>query len=528
MKVLITKPQKYLTNTIKMKKIVALSVFSALLFIGCKSSQSLSETQQTGDVTFKFVQVNDVYEIAPLSGGQYGGMARVAHVRDSISKVNPNTYLFLAGDFLNPSLLGTVKVAGERLRGKQMVEVMNAMNFDLVTFGNHEFDITEDGLQKRLNESSFPWTSANVSHVTKNGVEPFKLQRDIGDIPIKDTHIITVVDESGTRIKLGFFSVTLPSNPQDFVKYGDIYSEAERAYKLLEDKVDLIFGLTHVTIEEDIELAKRLPKLQFVMGGHEHNNMLVPAGNAVIAKADANAKTVYIHTLTFNTETKNLTIDSKLFPIDDKIASAPKVAAIVAKWNTVLDTKIKEVIADPQEVLMVAKTPLDGSDSASRGIQTNLGDLITEAMAHSFHEKVDAALVNGGSIRIDDMLSGEITSIDIFRVLPFGGHVVRVEMTGALLNEVLDYGKSKGGTGAYLQRYNIKESDIAGWMIGGKPLKINQNYTIALSDFLLKGFDIPFLTEENEGIIKVHEPLPSEPASDIRKAIISFLKTSKQ
>ncbi|SDE93151.1 2',3'-cyclic-nucleotide 2'-phosphodiesterase/5'-or 3'-nucleotidase, 5'-nucleotidase family [Ulvibacter litoralis] len=528
MKVHITKHQKYLTNTIKMKKLVILSIFSTFLLIGCKSSQSISETKQAGDVTFKFVQVNDVYEIAPLSGGQYGGMARVAHVRDSISKVNPNTYLFMAGDFLNPSLLGTVKVDGERLQGKQMIEVMNAMNFDLVTFGNHEFDISEDALQKRLNESTFPWTSANVSHVTKAGVAPFKLQRDIGNIPVKDTHIITVVDESGARIKVGFFSVTLPSNPQDFVKYGDVFAEAERAYKSLENKVDVIIGLTHVTIEEDVELAKRLPKLQLIMGGHEHNNMLIPAGNGVVAKADANAKTVYIHTLTFNTQTKKLSVDSKLFPIDDKIASEPKVAAIVTRWNNVLERKIKEVISDPQEVLMVAKPPLDGTDSASRGIQTNLGDIITEAMANSFNEKVDGALVNGGSIRIDDMLDGEVTSIDIFRVLPFGGNVLRVEMTGSLLNEVLNYGKSKGGTGAYLQRYNIKESDIAGWMIGGKALKINQNYTIAISDFLMKGYDIPFLTPENKGVIKVHDPLPSEPASDIRKAIISFLKASKQ
>lgn len=107
-----------------------------------------------GLVTLKFVQVNDVYEIAPLNGGEYGGMARVAHIRDSIKKQFPNTYLFMAGDFLNPSLLGTVKVDGERLNGKQMIDVINAMDFDLVTFGNHELDLSEEDLQKRLDEFS--------------------------------------------------------------------------------------------------------------------------------------------------------------------------------------------------------------------------------------------------------------------------------------------------------------------------------------------------------------------------------------
>ena len=157
------------------------------------------------------------------------------------------------------------------------------------------------------------------------------------------------------------------------------------------------------------------------MGGHEHNNMLIPSGNAIIAKADANAKTVYIHTLTYNTKTKDLKIDSHLFPIDEKIASQPKVGAIVSKWNAVLESKITEVIADPYEVIYHASPPLDGTDSASRGIQTNMGDLITEGMARSFDEAVDGAFVNGGSIRLDDMLAGDVSSIDIFRVLPFGG-----------------------------------------------------------------------------------------------------------
>ncbi len=68
------------------------------------------------------------------------GWQWVAHVVDSIRELEPNTYLFMAGDF-NPSLVGTIKYNGERIYGKQMVEVMNAMGFELATFGNHEFDI---------------------------------------------------------------------------------------------------------------------------------------------------------------------------------------------------------------------------------------------------------------------------------------------------------------------------------------------------------------------------------------------------
>lgn len=518
------KLQRSLRSTIRNGFLFALA--TSLFLSGCKSSTTaVSGSGDDGLITFKFIQLNDVYEIAPLSGGQYGGMSRVAHVRDSIKAENPNTYMFMAGDFLNPSLLGTIKYEGERIRGKQMIEVMNAMEFDLVTFGNHEFDIDREDLQKRLNESEFKWMSSNVEEVTEKGNRPFTILRGIGSVPIPDTRIITMSDADGTTVKVGFLGVTLPSNPRDYVHYGDIYEDAESAYATLESQVDVVMGLTHIEVEQDMELAKRLPKIPFIMGGHEHNSMMVPEGNTIIAKADANAKTVYIHTLTYNKKTKDLKIDSHLMPIDTRTKSQPRVKAIVDRWNAILVSEIKSVIADPNEVIYTAATPLDGTDSASRGVQTNLGGIIAHAMALSFDEPTDGALVNGGSIRIDDMLSNEVTSMDIFRVLPFGGGVLKVDITGDLLIKVLDRGKEERGTGAYLQRYNFSQDGNGAWLIGGKLIDTNATYTIAFSDFLLRGFDIPFLTPENEGVLKVQEPNENEPANDIRKAVIVYLRS---
>ena len=106
-----------------MKSIKSIFYFlSILLFLSCN--------QDDGKIGFTFLQLNDVYEIAPIQGGEFGGMARVETVHQELLKENKNTLLLMAGDFLNPSLLGTVKYNGERIRGKQMIETMNAMNFD--------------------------------------------------------------------------------------------------------------------------------------------------------------------------------------------------------------------------------------------------------------------------------------------------------------------------------------------------------------------------------------------------------------
>ncbi|MGB0892404.1 MAG: metallophosphoesterase, partial [Flavobacteriaceae bacterium] len=166
----------------------------------------ISCIKDDGKIDFTFLQLNDVYEIAPIQGGKFGGMARVETVHQDLLKENPNIMLVMAGDFLNPSLLGTLKVDGERLRGKQMVEVMNAMNFDLVAFGNHEFDLPEKDLQKRLNESKFDWISANVKQKTKNGSELFYKEIDGKKVPTKETFIKEFTDADGTKIKVGFIS----------------------------------------------------------------------------------------------------------------------------------------------------------------------------------------------------------------------------------------------------------------------------------------------------------------------------------
>ena len=522
------KQQRFLQNIINMRKTVLISIVVGLLTTACAIFETTVEDpiKGSGVITIKFVQVNDVYEIAPLNDGEYGGMARIAYIRDSIKEKFPNTYLFMAGDFLNPSLLGTLKVDGNRLNGKQMVEVMNAMGFDLVTFGNHEFDLSEGDLQQRLNESTFNWTSANVRHVTEKGIRPFTTKWEYSNVPVSDYSTFKAYDTDGNLVRFGVFGVTLPSNPKEYVYYGDIYENAVRAYKNAMDRTDFVVGLTHVAIEEDIEIAKLLPELPLIMGGHEHNNMLERQGKTLIAKADANAKTAYIHTIIFDQRTKALHVNSELFHVNKSIRSEPKVERIVNKWTDLLNQQLKEIVDQPDEIIYNPQYPLDGTDTSSRSIQTNLGQLITKAMAHSYQGKVNASITNGGSIRVDDMLEGPISAKDIFRVLPFGGTVLKVDLKGDLLKKVVDYGEAKKGTGAYLQRDNISQ-DGSGWLIDGKPIVDNKTYTVAFTDFLLKGLDIPFLTPQNKDIIKVYTPQENEIAADVRNAIISYLRGGK-
>ena len=499
-----------------------MKISKSLLYI-LSISLLFSCTKDDQKIDFTFLQLNDVYEIAPIQGNQYGGLARVETVHKELLKENKNTMLFLAGDFLNPSLLGTLKADGERIRGKQMVEVMNAMNMDLVAFGNHEFDLSANDLQKRLNESNFPWISANVKLKTKEASVPFYKEINGEKENLKETFIKEFSDEDGTKIKVGFISVCIPSNPKDYVEYGNMFVKARASYAAIKDSVDVVFGLTHVKIVNDKRIAKLIPEIPLIMGGHEHTNSLDIVGNTIIAKADANAKTAYIHRISFDKKTKTAVVKSELKEINADIKSDKKVGAIVNRWQNILKTKIKEIISNPDEVIYHTKIPLDGRDTPIRSLQTNLGQVITKAMSFSFDENVDCALVNGGSIRIDDELLGNITPVDIFKVLPYGGAILKVKIKGSLLKRVLDYGVLAAGTGAYLHRNNAEKVGEK-WLIKGKELNSKKVYTVAFSDYLLKGLDIPFLKDDHKEVFSVYKPSETEISYDIRKSVISFLE----
>ena len=500
-------------------KIIIFSIVISFFF-SCDSSKGDKQI----DVTI--LQLNDVYEIAPLSGGKVAGMARVETVHKQLLAENPNTFMLMAGDFLNPSLLGTLKYEGEKIKGKQMIEVMNAMNFDLVTLGNHEFDLKENELQKRLNESTFPWVIANASHKVGEVTGAFYVEKQGVKSFIPKSYILEATDADGTALKIGVVSVVLPVNNPDYVFYTDIYTAAKEAYDTLVSQTDFVIGFTHLSIEQDKKLAELLPDMPLIIGGHEHYNMLVPVGNTNITKADANARTVYIHKIHYDKKTKKATIKSSLKEITDAIKSDVSVDKIVSKWQVILNDKVSEVVSSPNEVIYVAKKPLEAREKFIRSKQTNIGKIIATAMQK--YTQTDCAFFNSGSVRIDDQLHGDITSVDIFRALPYGGAVFTIDIKGDFLKEILDFGQKSIGKGAYLQRSDA-DWDVSNnqWLIGGKPLVFSKTYKVAITDFLLMGYDIPFLTHANKKVLKVHEPHPDAVAFDIRKSVIVYLKGKK-
>lgn len=494
---------------------------------------SLTQAQSNTPLSFTILQLNDIYEIAPLRGSDEGGLARVATIRKDLLQKDPNTITVLAGDFVSPSLIGTLNYHNpqtdkdQKIAGKHMVDVLDKMGLDYVTFGNHEFDIKLADLQARIDESTFTWVNSNVYRVAPDGTHyPFAKVENGRANMILPYSIRTFTYPDNRTLKVGIIGATIAFNKADSIGYEDEYKAFIAAYDNIRSQCDVIVGLTHISKDMDSTLATKCPGLTLICGGHEHTNMRIPSAGLTVCKADANDKTVYIHTVSFNPSTKRSTVSSRLQAVNKSIATDPETNTRVQYWLTIADSAMIKMGYNPNQRLMYAATPLDGREESIRNGKTNYTRLIADALYWA-DTTIDCALYNSGSLRVDDQLSGEVTQYDVLRSLPYGGTMVTMRLSGATLDSVLNIGTiTNKDMGGYLQTRNIASlGPKGGWLIKGNILQKQNVYNVMMPEFLAQGkeknleflrrFDYSVYTSFRQHSIR----------NDIRDILIAYMLT---
>jgi 5'-nucleotidase len=428
---------------------------------------------------YVLIQLNDTYEMAPHQPQSPGGLARAATIIKSLRAENPNTFVFHAGDFLTPSSYSGFKdSAGNLLEGRQMVEVMNAVGIDYATFGNHEFDISEAGLLLRLDELEARLVSNNCFHSTGDSAKPFTQRGHI----IVQAAILP--DHTAQGFSIGLTATTLPYNRKPFVKYEDPRELTQKAVNLLSSKCDAVVLLSHQSREEDSLFAAAISGISLIMGGHEHFSFMDTVQNTYVAKADANARSIWVHRITLIKGEKP-SLKSTLIPIDSEIAEDIEVKAVVERWQRFAQQALAEQVAQAEKVVAFVNRSLDARENSLRRNQTNLGQMVAEAAQNGF-ANADAAFVNSGSIRYDEIIKGEIRGADIYKLLPFGGKIALLEMRGKEVISLFEAGKAGVGTGAYLQYSGIKWNS-GQLYIGNQPVEADQIYRIAVTAYMASG-----------------------------------------
>ncbi|CAO3358682.1 bifunctional metallophosphatase/5'-nucleotidase [Azospirillum melinis] len=455
------------------RRLIAAPLFAILL------GTALPAWAQSGTLTF--LHVNDVYEIAPVKG--QGGFGPLMTLLKRERAAAPDAITTVGGDFLSPSLLsGTT-------RGEQMIALFNAIGVDAVTFGNHEFDFGPDLLKQRMAESKFPWIGTNVRSADGSAFA--------GTVP------------SWTRtidgITVGFLGLITPdtarlSSAGPSLDFPPVLETAAATVKELRAKgASVVVALTHLTIEEDRELASKVKGIDLILGGHDHDPISFYEGSTLILKAGHDAQ--YLGVVKLAVETKDAgkgpattTVPTEWrFVTTAGVAPDPEVETVVEGYTRRLDSDLAAVIG-------TTTTELDSRKDVVRSREASMGNLIADALRDTL--KADVAITNGGGIRADALhpAGSKLTRKDIFAELPFGNVGVLVEMSGQDLISTLEHGVSKveEKAGRFPQvsgltmTYDPKAPAgrrVTSIMIGGRQVDPQATYRVATNDYMLKGGD---------------------------------------
>ena len=427
-----------------MRKVLAL-LLSVVMTLTLLVSSAWADEPKPLDGKTVILHTNDVHGSIEL-------YAKVAAMKGDYEAQGAQVILADAGDYSQ----GTVYVSVNK--GKDAVTMMNAAGYDVATIGNHEFDYGYAQLKTNLESAKFEVVCANV---LQDGS------------PVFDAY--TMINKGGVQVAfVGLETPEAQTKANPALIQGLTFLAGDEMYAAVQTQVDaaktagadIVIVLTHLGVDSSSEpntsydLYKKVSGIDFIIDGHSHTVMTKgPEGEPIQSTGTAlnNIGVITIDNATKKIESNELIpiwhteeVDGKEVPVydytksDETVANAAK--AIIDPIDADYDQKFAESAVD----LNGAKAP------GNRTEETNLGDLITDAMMWAIKTKAPGvdmnnavAITNGGGIRAA-IAKGDITKKDVNTVLPFGNTLAVVYVKGSELLEALEVStyctpKSLGG-----------------------------------------------------------------------------------
>ena len=456
-----------------------------------------------GPITVTILHTNDTHahleSFEPFKQPLQGGVARRYTLIEQIRAEGGNVILLDAGDVFQGTLYFN------QYQGQADLYFMNAMGYDAMCVGNHEFDSGPAVLAAFVDGAEFPVISANIDV----SAEPTLA----GKIPA-----YTVLDVAGEKIAVfGLTTEDTPilSSPGPNVIFKDPISSAEATVDELEAQgINKIIALTHLGYSRDLDLAAAVEGIDVIVGGHSHTLLgdmegaegpyptvvTSPAGEPVLV-VTAKCWGSYLGRLdvTFTAEGVVETYGGAPIFIDESIPENPEMAAKLAEYAAPIEELKATVIGQ-------TAVDLDGEREHVRTMETNLGNLICDAMLwRTAADNTVIAIQNGGGIRAS-IPAGDVSLGQVLEVLPFGNTIVNFDLTGAEIVEALENGVSmvEEVKGRFPQvgglRYAFNPDLPAGsriisvevWDPAQKayvPLDLKATYRVCTNNFLYGGGD---------------------------------------
>ena len=470
------------------------SVLATLLGFSCDTPVSVMPSSRN----VKIVSINDTYRIEGISATDSGGLARVRALRMAVESDGAPSLMLHAGDLLQPSLLS------RQFGGDQMIDTINRLDgvpeqvdpFTFVTFGNHEFDrrhaVDAQWLSQIIEGSEFHWLSSNIDFSPESGLNDLDFSGRIMDVG---------------GVNVGLFGLTVDSQGAAYIERFRSPVEVAQAesQRLRAQGADWVVALTHLTLQEDVEILEQLGALgpDIILGGHEHVRTSVQVAGRWVLKADAEALSAVVVELRISSDGER----DVVWRHAELGSDAPEDHTLKESIDAWVDAY--ELAACPElgctdEVLGSTAVFLDSHESRLRRYETNFGNWVVDLLRAQFEpewgdrEEPLLAVVNSGALRTNgDFEAGdELRERDVAEIFAFPTVMKLLAIDGATLRQMLEHSVSDWtGSGHWLQVSNIsfhhdvvtnEVSQISIFHQGGwRPLEDAETVHLALLEYLV-------------------------------------------
>jgi 5'-nucleotidase/UDP-sugar diphosphatase len=452
-------------------------------------------------------------EFPPPLGGGASAARYIKEVRARAEAAGEGVMLVDVGDAFQGTPIGT------KTEGTAVIDYYNAIGYDFLVPGNHDFDLGRENAERLARMSNFPWVSANID------------EKSTGKL-VEWVQPTLMLEFDG--IKIGVVGITTPSTetmsfPQNIegLKFQPMAERLiEYRDKLKDQGADLIFLGIHEGLPYDpkegwkqitggtesetaaeqqgtygsnhsyggknlMELVHEVPGIDFAVGGHTHRGYhhpwIDPKNHTMCFESFGNGSSIGHAILLIDRKTRSLV---GYEPAHDR-------GTLITLFEDEIwpDEDIAEVIRPHREKTEAAMQTVVGSSAIALGRGgpgANLvGNLVTDAMIAYFD--ADFSFQNLGGLRAD-LPAGDLTAQDIFSVLPFGNELVVVEMDGRMVRHVVERklaGRSGGictaGAKITFDKTRPDYDRLVEFEIRGEPWDPDRTYKVVCTSFLMEG-----------------------------------------
>ena len=461
-----------------------------IFVIGCKPEKDYTLTiMHTNDLHSHLLPFNNYEDCRVDDDKCLGGFARIISLMEKEKKQNPDALFLDAGDrFTGTAFYSLTK-------SRFLLPLFQMMPYDAATLGNHEFDDNLEETISFIRQWKTPIIAANIK-----------------SSPAEKLHAYvrpSIVVEKNNR-KIGIIGVTTPEI--NILGGARILIEpiqksvSREVRKLKKQGVNIIVVLSHIGLSADKKLARAVPDIDIIVGGHSHslfiNDPINPLRRAGYPLALNNGRTLivscgmggqYVGKLTaiFNEDGEIISYDGDALAVSSDIPLHAQALQIIRQASENLQRVLNEKIADLPQAYGYTKNTNYCSEECL------VGEYLTYLIAKEFPD-IDGVAINAGAIR-SALPEGALRYSNLLDFYPYDSPAVLITMSGKALKQYLRHGimhyHKHGKTNELLQTFGIRyafttdDKQIFEVSVKGEALDLEKQYTILVPLFLANGGD---------------------------------------